>query len=268
MSILPSLIRLAYEHRLPDAHERIARAKVSFAASSASLSRLAAAKQRLADAWLSMAEDGIDYQFTSPDSYQVPLEEAAAALDAALAAQEDLKTSPNAEALAEVLNLEALLKHRKLKQPGEGPTAETLLHHTSPADTIDRLFEAGKISSDELRAAREIGGIYRHITAGLNARTMPYAVPTETAADYRWTARSDTNQWYALLHAQVYRPWATRMAGWLPMLLSIIINGNSLSKERKRWKIGYETIISRISIGLGHYVTLRAGHDPDTSETN
>lgn len=264
MSIQADLVRTAYELRLPDARERAARAKAELATLAARAFRLFTAQARRADQWTALAEAGIDYKFRAPDKYRVPIEEARRALDLAWAVQEALHAGPEAMAMAEVLRLEAAHGRMRLGEPDEGPTAETVLQaRQAPcSDPVLRLFEAGKLEADEVRAAREIQGVFRHITSGLQARTMPYAIKTEVG-EYRWTSGAEAREWYALLHAQVYRPWAASVAAWLPMVLAIVVHAASVSACRERWRIGYETLTSRISQSLCRYVALRRGWAPE-----
>jgi hypothetical protein len=144
----------------------------------------------------------------------------------------------------------------------EGPTTELLdkIRKGRSGDPLLRLFALDKVSAEQLRYAREIAGIVYSSTKALSCKIGRLPVKTDSSdADPGTRARSvaETIEWMGMLRAYVYLPWADRVKRDMPLILALVVEGESLNAAKKRAGVGYTAALDRVRSALTLYGRIR-----------
>ena len=159
-----------------------------------------------------------------------------------------------AERLRHVSDLAGLLRQwaRKGKDNDLGPVAE-LKARPASIDPIDLLQGKGKLTEDQVRAAREIGWVYEAITRAGRARVsrMCEIDPPKGWQEMPLPERA------ALIHAKRFLPWAERLRAAAPMTLDVVLRvavlGIAIYPVARHHKIGWASCVARLADGLDQY---------------
>ena len=168
-----------------------------------------------------------------------------------------------AERLRRVSDLAGLVRQwaGKGKSIDLGPVAE-LKARPASIDPIDLLQGKGKLTEDQVRAAREIGWVYEAITRAGRARVsrMCEIDPPKGWREMPLPERA------ALIHAKRFLPWAERLRAAAPMTLDIVLRvavlGTAIYPVARHHKIGWASCVSRLADGLDQYWRCPAAGDP------
>ena len=168
-----------------------------------------------------------------------------------------------AERLRRISDLAGLVRQwrRKSKDDDSGPVAE-LKARPAATDPIDLLQGKGKLTEDQVRAAREIGWVYEAITRAGRARTSRLCVidPPTGWQEMPLPERA------ALIHAKRFLPWAERLRATAPATLDIVLRvvvlGTAIYPVARRHKIGWSTCVTKLADGLDQYWRRPGDGDP------
>lgn len=193
--------------------------------------------------------------------------------------REQLKADAEKAQAYLVLISHVLEKHDKRVLPGadEGPTTEQIVRGAleqaaangnrrpftsrKARDPLLTLWDDGKISDDDLHDAREIAGIFRRVTARSHARTTNYGALSEPGEEGQRFLVTDVEEYYLLLHARVYLPWAKSIdKDDLGMTLGLVVEGLTLRALRTKYGRRTSTILERITEALESYRRIRGNH--------
>jgi hypothetical protein len=169
-----------------------------------------------------------------------------------------------------VLELQAMLEQVDglLQEDGakdvEGPTVDFIRKvGRGRGDPLLRLVALHRLSDEDLWSGREIASIIRHVTSFIDAGAMRLPVkspemPSEDAVARRSAA--ETAEWYACLHAYVYRPWCERTGRRdRDLIHGLVHDGVALETLRARYRMSYGTALQRVKDGLKEYRAIRRG---------
>ena len=207
------------------------------------------------------AEGGVDWRYIGDDRFEVPIEEAARLINRAAAIL--------AECREFVAGLDAILhryRHTNLFLTDEGGTIETMVRRHAESDPMQRLYDLDHIDDNQLRHSREIGQIVRHVTIGSGVRVMRLPVASgidpEDKRDRHERASdiAEAAAWISLLHHNVYRPWAEARPKTMPLILGLIVEGNSLQALRRRHRMRWATALQVVKDALDGYALVRSGY--------
>jgi len=159
-----------------------------------------------------------------------------------------------AERLRRVSDLAGLVRQWARKGEGNdlGPVAE-LKARPASIDPIDLLQGKGKLTEDQVRAAREIGWVYEAITRAGRARVsrMCEIDPPKGWQEMPLPERA------ALIHAKRFLPWAERLRATAPTTLDIVLRvavlGTAIYPVARHHKIGWASCVARLADGLDQY---------------
>lgn len=133
-----------------------------------------------------------------------------------------------------------------------GPAAEMAVRRAA-IDPIDLLQGKGKLSDDQVRAAREISWVYEAITRAGRARVSRLS---EIDPPKGWQEMPLPER-AALIHAKRFVPWAERLRADAPMILDIVVRivvlGMAIYPVARRHRIGWETCVAKLADGLDRY---------------
>lgn len=245
----------ALKRRRPEAAARAAALRSRYADEAVKAMQTADMHRNAMDGWLELALAGVDWQCAEGEGYIYPLDESAAHLDKMIRAEMQADA-----ALSRVRELDAALaRHAPTEEFDAGPTVEALtqIQRGRSGDPVLRLVALGKLSADDLADAREIAGIYYHVTAQAGARTMNWPETERKTGEARRYSAADTAEWYALLQAFVYAPWCRMVKADLPLVLGLVVEGVSLEALRKRCGMRWETALERVRAALAEYRKMR-----------
>jgi len=241
------LIRLAFEHRQPDAMSRAQRLQARAVAESVKL----LAHHELVNQAL---EQGVEFHEAQAEAGQ-------GAVHLPTKAEQLLA---RAWELADVANAVGALidtyGKRRLRDD-EGPTTELLAQVArGKGDPILRLRALDKIADIDVRNAREIGAVLHHVTAGSSMKVQQL--------DRVRGGRTEADGWLTLLHAFVYLPWADRCRAALPLMLGLIVEGESLKALARRHGMGWGTALDRVQRAFAAYADMRKRYAKDGASAN
>jgi hypothetical protein len=159
-----------------------------------------------------------------------------------------------AERLRRISDLAALQRQFGGKARGEdlGPVAE-LVARPATIDPIDLLHGKGKLTDDQVRAAREIGWVHEAITRAGRARVSRLC---EIDPPRGWQEMALPER-AALIHAKRFVPWAERLRAAAPTTLDIVLRvavaGIAIYPVARKHRIGWATCVARLADGLDRY---------------
>lgn len=159
-----------------------------------------------------------------------------------------------AERLRRISDLAGLLRQcsRKGKDDDLGPVAE-LKARPAAIDPIDLLQGKGKLSEDQVRAAREIGWVYEAITRAGRARVSRLC---EIDPPKGWQEMALPER-AALIHAKRFLPWAERLRASAPATLDIVLRvavlGMAIYPVARQHRIGWSGCLAKLADGLDQY---------------
>lgn len=133
-----------------------------------------------------------------------------------------------------------------------GPVAE-LKARPAAIDPIDLLQGKGRLSEDQVRAAREIAWVYEAITRAGRARVSRLC---EVDPPKGWQEMPLPER-AALIHAKRFLPWAERLRATAPTTLDIVMRvavlGMAVYPVARHHKIGWSGCVARLADGLDQY---------------
>jgi hypothetical protein len=159
-----------------------------------------------------------------------------------------------AERLRRISDLAGLLRRwrREGKHDDLGPVAE-LKARPASVDPIDLLQGKGKLTEDQVRAAREIGWVYEAITRVGRARVSRLC---EIDPPKGWREMPLPER-AALIHAKRFLPWAERLRAAAPVTLDVVLRvavlGTAIYPVARHHKIGWGTCVAKLADGLDQY---------------
>ena len=168
-----------------------------------------------------------------------------------------------AERLRRISDLAGLVRQsgRKGKHEDLGPVAE-LKARPASVDPIDLLQGKGKLTEDQVRAAREIGWVYEAITRAGRARVSRLC---EIDPPNGWQEMPLPER-AALIHAKRFLPWAERLRAAAPVTLDIVLRvavlGTAIYPVARHHKVGWATCVAKLADGLDQYWRRPGGGDP------
>ena len=168
-----------------------------------------------------------------------------------------------AERLRRISDLAGLVRQsgRKGRDKDLGPVAE-LKARPATIDPIDLLQGKGKLTEDQVRAAREIGWIHEAITRAGRARVSRLCEfdPPKGWQEMLLPERA------ALVHAKRFLPWAERLRAAAPVTLDIVLRvavlGTAIYPVARHHRIGWKACVARLADGLDQYWRRPGGGDP------
>ena len=167
-----------------------------------------------------------------------------------------------AERLRRTSDLAGLVRQwgRKGKDNDLGPVAE-LKARPASIDPIDLLQGKGKLTEDQVRAAREIGWVYEAITRAGRARISRLC---EIDPPKGWQEMPLPER-AALIHAKRFLPWAERLRAAAPVTLDIVLRvavlGMAIYPVARHHKIGWGGCVAKLADGLDQYWRRPGGGD-------
>ena len=159
-----------------------------------------------------------------------------------------------AERLRRISDLAGLVRQwgRKGKDSDLGPVAE-LKARPATIDPIDLLQGKGKLTEDQVRAAREIGWVYEAITRAGRARISRLC---EIDPPMGWQEMALPER-AALIHAKRFLPWAERLRATAPVTLDIVLRvavlGTAIYPVARHHRIGWSSCVAKLADGLDQY---------------
>jgi hypothetical protein len=159
-----------------------------------------------------------------------------------------------AERLRRISDLAGLVRKwgRTGKDNDLGPVAELKVRPAS-IDPIDLLQGKGKLTEDQVRAAREIGWVYEAITRAGRARVSRLC---EIDPPKGWQEMPLPER-AALIHAKRFLPWAERLRAAAPATLDIVLRvavlGTAIYPVARHHKIGWNACVAKLADGLDRY---------------
>lgn len=172
-------------------------------------------------------------------------------------------TETIAERLRRISDLAGLVRQwgRKSKDNDLGPVAE-LKARPAAIDPIDLLQGKGKLTEDQVRAAREIGWVYEAITRAGRARVSRLG---EIDPPKGWQEMPLPER-AALVHAKRFLPWAERLRATAPVTLDIVLRvavlGMAIYPVARHHKIGWGRCVAELADGLDRYWRRPKDGDP------
>jgi hypothetical protein len=136
--------------------------------------------------------------------------------------------------------------------PGAGPAAEAKMRRMT-IDPIDLLHGKGKLSEDQVRAAREIAWVHEAIARAGRARVSRLS-EIDPPSGWREMALPERA---ALIHAKRFVPWAGRLRRHAPATLDIVleaaVQGTAIYPLARKHRIGWQGCVARLADGLDQY---------------
>lgn len=133
-----------------------------------------------------------------------------------------------------------------------GPAAEAQARRAA-IDPIDLLHGKGKLSADQVRAAREIAWVHEAITRAGRARVSRLS-EIDPPAGWHEMALPERA---ALIHAKRFVPWAERLRRGAPATLDIVLRaavlGTAIYPLARKHRIGWQSCVTRLADGLDQY---------------
>jgi hypothetical protein len=159
-----------------------------------------------------------------------------------------------AERLRQVSDLAALLRSASGRGNGreQGGTAEAA-SRPATIDPVTMLQGKGKLSEDQVRAAREIAWVHQAITRAGRARVSRLS-QIESPAGWQEIPLPERA---ALIHAKRFRPWADGLRKTAPEMLEIVLQvvvlGISVYSVARARRMSWNGCVARLSDGLDRY---------------
>lgn len=159
-----------------------------------------------------------------------------------------------ARRMRHVSDLAALLRRRTLPAADQdtGATPEAALRPAA-TDPIEMLLGKGKLSEDQVRAAREIAWVHQALTRASRARVSRLCEIDPPAG---WQEMPLPER-AALVHAKRFLPWAEKLrrerAATLDIVLQVVVMGFSIYAVARRHRLGWNRCVARLADGLDRY---------------
>jgi hypothetical protein len=159
-----------------------------------------------------------------------------------------------AERLRRISDLAGLARRwaRKGNDTDLGPVAE-LKARPAAIDPIDLLQGKGRLTGDQVRAAREIAWVYEAITRAGRARISRLC---EIDPPKGWQEMPLPER-AALIHAKRFLPWAERLRATAPATLDIVLRvavlGTAIYPVARHHRIGWASCVAKLADGLDRY---------------
>jgi hypothetical protein len=159
-----------------------------------------------------------------------------------------------AERLRRVSDLAGLTRtfRGKAKDDDPGPAAEVAVRPAA-IDPIDLLHGKGRLTHDQVRAAREIGWVHEAITRAGRARVSRLS---EIDQPKGWQEMPLPER-AALVHAKRFVPWAERLRRDAPATLDIVLRvavlGMAIYPVARKHRIGWASCVAKLADGLDRY---------------
>jgi hypothetical protein len=159
-----------------------------------------------------------------------------------------------AERLRRISDLAGLIRlfGGRAKESDLGPVAEMAVRPAA-IDPIDLLQGKGKLSGDQVRAAREISWVYEAITRAGRARVSRLS---EVDPPKGWQEMPLPER-AALIHAKRFVPWAERLRANAPATLDIVmrvaVQGMAIYPVARKHRIGWASCVAKLADGLDRY---------------
>lgn len=159
-----------------------------------------------------------------------------------------------AQRLRQVSDLTALLRRHTLAASDQdaGGTPEAVLR-PAVIDPIEMLLGKGKLTEDQVRAAREIAWIHEALTKACRARVSRLCEidPPSGWRDMPLPERA------ALVHAKRFLPWAETLRRDKPLtldlVLQVVVMGLSVYAVARRHRLGWNRCVAELADGLDRY---------------
>lgn len=133
-----------------------------------------------------------------------------------------------------------------------GATPEAALR-PSLQDPVTMLLGKGRLSEDQVRAAREIAWVHEAITKAGRARISRLS---QIAPPAGWQEMPLPER-AALVHAKRFLPWAERLRRDAPVtlecVLQVVVLGLSVYAVARRHRMGWTACVARLAEGLDRY---------------
>jgi hypothetical protein len=158
-----------------------------------------------------------------------------------------------AERLRQISDLAALLHGAaRGKAQEEGGTAEAA-SRPATIDPVTMLQGKGKLSEDQVRAAREIAWVHQAITRAGRARVSRLS---QFDAPAGWQ-EVPLPERAALIHAKRFRPWAESLRKTAPatleIVLQVVVLGISVYSVARARRMSWNGCVARLADGLDLY---------------
>lgn len=159
-----------------------------------------------------------------------------------------------AERLRRISDLAALLREAS-RGGGAGEAGGTpeAAARPSSVDPITMLQGKGRLSEDQVRAAREIAWVHEAITRAGRARVSRLS-PIDPPAGWQEMPLPERA---ALIHAKRFRPWAEGLRRDAPATLDIVwrvvVLGISVYSVARARRMSWNGCVARLSDGLDRY---------------
>jgi hypothetical protein len=158
-----------------------------------------------------------------------------------------------AERLRQISDLAALLHGAaRGKAQGEGGTAEAA-SRPATVDPVTMLQGKGRLSEDQVRAAREIAWVHQAITRAGRARVSRLS-QFDPPAGWQEVPLPERA---ALIHAKRFRPWAEGLRKTAPVTLEIVLRvvvlGISVYSVARARRMSWNGCVGRLADGLDLY---------------
>lgn len=133
-----------------------------------------------------------------------------------------------------------------------GGTPEAMARPAA-VDPVEMLLGKGKLTEDQVRAAREIAWVHQALTKASRARVsrMCEIDPPAGWQDMPLPERA------ALLHAKRFLPWAEQLRRdgpvTLDIVLQVVVLGISVYAVARRHRLGWNGCVARLAEGLDRY---------------
>lgn len=123
------------------------------------------------------------------------------------------------------------------------------------ARAVARLYEAGHLSDDQVRAARRIARVYEAVSAAVMARS-------QSLTGARGTGHFNDLRLPEILawdHATLYRPWADAMHKRedviLPLVIDVVALDVALDAARREHRIGFPKALRMVQDALDDFAS-------------
>jgi hypothetical protein len=189
------------------------------------------------------------------------------------AAKERLEAAQEARPIRDALEiLDEIEKQYGKSVDGRigGETPEQLLQAIGASrysDPVLRLMAKGKLTVEQVLAAREIASICRHIVR--DAKTTYFPVASDNPSEGKVGRREafqmamDHGEFMALLHSHVYLAWSDKVRKDLPLVFGLCVEGRPVEELRRLHRLDWKTVLDRIKSALDAYIAIRAGFNPE-----
>lgn len=244
-----------------DARDRALKVRHRHAAAATWAAKQAAIHLEKAEALMEQAEAIGDWRYRPGDVVASRVDDAGEHIDRAI--EHDAKAAISFQRIADVDRLLRRYGQKPALADEVGPTLEMVQKMASGAvgDPLARLCALGHLTDDDVRCGREIARVFEYATAKLGAKTANYPVaseiPQQPGESRRLHAMLAARDWFDLLHAFVYRPWAAKNRAVVALVLGLCVEGRSIESLRRQFGGRWLTQVHAVRDALRDYGRLR-----------